>query len=215
MERFNDGSNLIEVKVHDPKKQRSILGTIKLREIRVVVTRPGWRSEEVRLWTSILDHEKSPALELVQVYTKRWEHELYYRQLKIDLGRTELLQSHTAHTAAQEIAALIFATALIAQERLAISGGEMDTLKVSFAKTLNLLQPVWMLFSVADDILNEPQKKSIRSRLYKMLTEHCTKKTRARSCPRKVRQPVKGWPRLIENSQSLGEVKYEIIQNAA
>jgi hypothetical protein len=215
LKRFADGSSLIEVAVQNPKKQRSILKTIKLREIRVVVTRPGFRSEEVRLWTSILDYQSYPALELAKVYTKRWEHELYYRQLKIDLGRTELLQSHTVHTAAQEIAALIFATALIAQERLTISGGKIDTLKISFAKTLNLLQPVWMLFSVASDILELQQKESIKKRLYKMLAHHCIKKKRARSCPRQVRQPIKGWPRLTKNTQTLGEVTYEIIKNPA
>ena len=56
--------------------------------------------------------------ELVELYGQRWEQELYFRQLKLQLRRTALLQSHTVTTAAQEIALLILASALVAQERV-------------------------------------------------------------------------------------------------
>ncbi len=57
--------------------------------------------------TSLLDPTVAPTSELIPLYAQRWEEELYFRQLKLQLRRTDLLQSHTVTTAAQEIALLI------------------------------------------------------------------------------------------------------------
>lgn len=70
-------------------------------------------------------------------------------------------------------------------------------------------------FAVADGILTDKQKEDIKSQFYTMLAQHCTKETRTRSYPGKVRQPVKGWPRLLENSHETGQVTYQIISEAA
>ena len=42
-----------------------------------------------------LDPRTAPALELAQVYAQRWEHELYFREIKRQLRKTDVLQSHT------------------------------------------------------------------------------------------------------------------------
>src|SRR5207244_3081656 len=66
---------------------------LAVREIRVRVGRKGHRAHELRLWTSLIDPAAAPALELAHVYASRWEHELYFRELKRQLRRTALLQS--------------------------------------------------------------------------------------------------------------------------
>ena len=58
-----------------------------------------------------MDPPTAPALELAQLCARRWEHELYFRELKRQVRRTAVLQSHTVETAAQEIAALILVSA--------------------------------------------------------------------------------------------------------
>ena len=83
----------------------------------------------MRLWTSRLDPQEAPAAELAPLYAQRLECELYYRHLK-----GELLQSHTVPTAAQEIAALMLASALLARERARAAGGHLALLRVSFVK---------------------------------------------------------------------------------
>jgi hypothetical protein len=135
LRRFRDGSRLVELPVRHGKTRR-VLRTIVVREIWAQVQRKGWRSQPVRLWTSLLDPRTAPALELVELYGQRWEQELYFRQLKLQLRRTELLQSHTVTTAAQEIALLVLATALVAQERVRAAAGVLPVLRVSFAKLL-------------------------------------------------------------------------------
>jgi len=45
-----------------------------------------------------------------------------YKQLKIDMRQAPLLNSHITHTAAQEVASLVLAHALIAQTRMQAAG---------------------------------------------------------------------------------------------
>jgi len=52
------------------------------------------------------------ALALAELYARRWEHELYFREAKRVLRQTDVLQSHTVETGAQEIAAIIRETAV-------------------------------------------------------------------------------------------------------
>src|SRR5438128_6309299 len=121
---LHDGSRLIRVPVREPTRRAHILHWLELREIRVRVGRPGHRAHDLRLWTSLLDPRSAPALELAPLYARRWEHELYFREMKRQLRKTAVLQSHTVDTAAQEIAALILASALLATERARAATGD-------------------------------------------------------------------------------------------
>jgi hypothetical protein len=85
-----------------------------VREIRVRLGRRGHRSTEIRLWRSLYDPTVAPALELAQLYARRREHELYYCEVKRQLRRADLLQGHSVEVGAQEIAAVILASALLA-----------------------------------------------------------------------------------------------------
>jgi hypothetical protein len=96
--------------------------------------------------------------ELASLYAQRWEHELYYRQLKRQLRRSEVLQSHTVETAAQEIAALVLCSALLAAERARAAAGQVAVLRVSFVKVLELLQPLWLTLELGEDLLSDRQK---------------------------------------------------------
>lgn len=109
---------------------------LRVREVRIRVRRTGRGAEELRLWTSLLGPKPAPAVELAQLYAQRWQHELYYREMKVELRGGELLQSHTPQAAAQEVAALVVATALVAQARAEAAGAAVPVLQVSFVKLL-------------------------------------------------------------------------------
>jgi hypothetical protein len=64
------------------------------------------------------------------------------RDIKRQLRRTAVLQSHTVETGAQEIAALVLASAVLATERLRAANGRVPVLRVSFGQLLNI---VWEL----------------------------------------------------------------------
>lgn len=209
--RFKDGSRLVRVPVRRKGKPREIVAWLELREIRVQLHRQGYRPTELRLWTSLLDPTQAPAAELVELYAQRWEHELFYRELKRQLRKSALLQSHTVVTAAQEIAALMLAAALLAKERDRAAAGQVPVLRVSFIKLLELIRPLWLTLALGGDLLEEWQKRELAERFYRKAATYLTPKRRARSCPRKVRQPVSKWPRLMKNEYCDGPVTFEFV----
>ena len=182
-----------------------------VREIRVRVQRTGHRPQELRLWTSLLDPGSAPARELIPLYARRWEHELYYRELKRQLRKSEVLQSHTLETGAQEIAALVLASALLARERARAAAGQTPVLRVSFIKTLELMRPLWLTLALGGDLLSPLQKQQLTQRFLERARQYVTpRRKRPRSCPRAVRRPVSGWPRLQRNQSWEGPIHFDV-----
>jgi hypothetical protein len=202
--RLKDGSWLVGVAVRDPKCSSRILQHIVLREIVVRCARRGFRGQVLRLWTNLLDPKQAPAGELARVYAQRWEHELYYRQMKRELRDSPLLLSQTPDTAAQEIAALILATSLLAHQRAAAGDSLHPANRISFIKTLALLRPLWVILALGRDLLSDRQVRLLTARVVDLIRSRAIPKKRHRSCQRKLRQPVSKWPRMIDPTHITG-----------
>lgn len=211
LKRHRDGSRLVRVPVRAQKSSK-ILEHIEVREIRAHVERKGFRSQQLRFWTNLLNDRQAPARELVQLYAKRWEHELYYRELKGALQKGDVLHSHTLETAGQEIAAMVLASALVAAERVRVAKGERPVLGVSFVKVLALLRPLWLVLELCGDLLTEKQREAVAERFYQQMEACVVPQRRQRSCPRAVRQPIKKWPRLQKNESTTGPFQIHIIR---
>jgi hypothetical protein len=210
LERFPDGSKLLSVWGTDPDGGGKL--QFRVREIRGTVIGRGAKRTSLRLWTSLLDPKLYPALELLQIYVQRWEHEISFRELKIHLQGGTPLQSYTPETGRQEIAALLIAQAMLADLRIeAGRAGNIPVLRISFLKVLQHVCSLWEVFTWGQGVLTEKQKKSFVLGMYRSIRRQCTPPRRARSCPRKVRQPVCPWPRKLKNGGSThGDFRYEI-----
>jgi len=205
IEILRDGSAVRQIKAQ--KGRPAIL----VREIRGRVRKGNGSWVDVRFWTNLFDAKKYPASELLALYAKRWEQEIMYRQLKIDMRQAPLLNSHTVETAAQEVAAMILAHAMVAQVRLDAAATEgMDVLRISFGKTLVIVRSLWTTIAAGNVIITKKQARALIRNTLAYLTEIQLPPRRPRSCPRKVRQPVSSWPRLTENHSEKGAVSYEI-----
>ena len=200
LEAYPDGSALVEIGTGKNKRLvREIVGKVQ-RAGRGAATR-------VRLWTSLLDWSKHPACELLALYATRWEQEIFYKELKVDTRSTPCLQSHTPLTAIQEIAALILAYAVLVDYRVeAASVGQVGVLRISFLKTLQVVQGLWQFLEVTSDMLTPAQVRLVVRRSLRQIADMAIPKRRARSCPRKLRQPVSSWPRLRKNTYKNGPV---------
>jgi hypothetical protein len=213
LQTWKDGSRLVKVPVQQKGNQRIIVQWLQLREIRARVQRPGFRALELRLWTSLLDPAAAPALELIELYARRWEHELYYRELKRQLRKSDVLQSHTLETGAQEIAAVVLASALLARQRAAAAGGQTPVLRVNFLKTLELLRPLWLTLARGSDLLSPHQQQQLTERFLQRASRYITRpRKKPRRCPRAVRRPVSGWPRLQQNQSWEGPVHFKVLR---
>ncbi|HYM87145.1 MAG TPA: IS4 family transposase [Pseudoxanthomonas sp.] len=212
LKRLPDGSQLVRVAVRAKRNPTRILQWLEVREIRVRVGRKGHRTHELRFWTSLVDPEAAPALELAQLYAQRWEHELYFRELKRQLRKSDVLQSHTLETAVQEIAALVLASALLATERARAAAGHVPVLRVSFGKVLHVVRSMWLFFGPFEDLITDRQKQQIVRRGYTLMRRGVTAKRRSRSCPRAVRQPLKPWPRLLQTESVEGPLHFILVR---
>jgi hypothetical protein len=119
----------------------------------------------------------------MELYARHREQEVFYRKLKLQVARSGLLQSHTPETAQQEIAALLMACTLVAQERLEVtSQGLMN-------EAAQVEQVRWMRAQIAACALPPG---------------------RARSCERKVRLPVNKWPRMLSPTSLTSPAAYQV-----
>jgi hypothetical protein len=197
IKRLRDGSRLMGLPVRAPRNPTRIIAWLEVREIRVRVSRAGHRAHELRLWTTLRDPRTAPALELAQVYASRWEHEVYFREIKRQLRRSAVLQSHTVETGAQEIAAIVLASAVIADERARTATGEIPALRLSFGQVLNIVRGMWLFFGPFDDVFTDQQKTRVVRRGRALIRRSVLAPRRPRTCARAVRQPVTKWPRLL------------------
>jgi len=72
-------------------------------------------------------------------------------------------------------------------------------------------QAMWLTVAVSDGVITERQLQTIVTRGYAFMRQCLTPPRRSRSCPRKVRQPIKRWPRLMRNESVEGPFHLEIL----
>lgn len=207
--RYADGSRLVRVALRAPGRPALIVRRVEVREIRVQVIRRGARCHLLRLWTT-LEPDAAPAIALAELYARRWEHELYFRHVKRQLRRSVLLQSHTPDTAAQEVAALILATALIAAERARVATGQASVLCISFAAVLDVTRAMWFTLQMADHGLPRRHVEHLLRQADRAAARCITRKRPGRQCPRALRQPIRAWPRLVQPRSSVAPVTFRV-----
>lgn len=83
--------------------------TITVRYIRFCIEEKGYRTREVVLATTLLD---APAQELIELYRRRWEIELCFRDIKTTLGM-ERLDCKTPEMARKQLVMYLIAHNLI------------------------------------------------------------------------------------------------------
>lgn len=207
-----DGSAVVDVPVREANGARRLAATLRLREIRAVVTGRDGQRHALRWWTTLLDPVLDPAAELAEQYAQRWEHELYYRELKLDVRSSSVLTSHTLETALQELAALVLAMAVVAHVRTAAAARVgVPPQRISFLKILLLTQQLWQSFSWGRRARSARQTRAIVADFFESVQMLAVlPERRARSCPRAVRQPVSSWPRKLHQTSSVAPISIEI-----
>ena len=86
----------------DEETYQRLPDEITVREVRVRVTIPGFRSETIIVVTTLLDAEIYPARDLAQLYRARWQAELDLRSLKQVL-QMDVLRCETPEMVRKEI----------------------------------------------------------------------------------------------------------------
>lgn len=209
-QQLPDGSALVRVPVREARRK---VGSLRVREIRATGVGLNGKRFKLRLWTTLLDPTRYPAETLARHYAERWEHELYYRELKLDVRNAPILASHTVETALQEIAAVVLASAVIAQLRVASAEQlKVQPSRMSFFKLMLATQSLWDTLEIMGEMLT-PAQRHHAFKHYLDTVRHTAvlPERRARSCPRVLRQPVSSWPRKTNQRSHTGEVQIKVV----
>jgi len=124
---------------------------------------------------------------IIAIYARRWKQEIFYRELKLQVARGDLLQSHTPETAVQEIAALLMACALLAQVRLAVAaevGGEVaaaGAVRISLSICLEHMQALWIVLSAAQGLMDQAAQRELVRRVRQQIAACALPPRRPRS----------------------------------
>ena len=62
---------------------------LSVRVVRFTLAVPGYRAQSVTLVTTLLDAQAYPAEDLARLYLRRWRIELWFRDIKTSMGRSE------------------------------------------------------------------------------------------------------------------------------
>jgi hypothetical protein len=110
--------------------------------------------------------------------------------------------------------ALILAYAMLVDHRInAATKGEVGVLRISFLKTLQIVQGLWRLrrlLTLSAALLGPQKVRLLVRRALRQITEALIAPRRKRSCRRGLRQPVSSRPRLRRNTCRKGAIEYSV-----
>lgn len=130
-----------------------------LRQVNLRVRRPGFRNQWLRVITTLSDAKLYPAAAIAELYARRWQVEVYFRDLKVTLGMKQL-SSRTVLGMRKEVVAFMLLYNLVRQvmARAAQAQGVTPD-RISFIDAAR-----WLLWAPADGALPKLRINRKRSR---------------------------------------------------
>jgi hypothetical protein len=117
-----------------------------LRQVSRRIRRRGFRDQWLRVITTLLDPDAYPAQELLDLYARRWQVEVYFRDLKCTLGMKQLSCRSVAGVR-KEIVCFLLLYNLVRQVMIRAAAAQGVTPdRISFTDTI-----CWLLWSDPDE----------------------------------------------------------------
>jgi hypothetical protein len=162
-----------------------------LRQIKVRVKHPGFRTQWFHIVTTLLDATRYPAEELAELYFKRWDVELFFRDVKTTMG-LDILRCRTPEMIRKEI--LMYFIAYNCVRRLmyeAAKEADIEVRAVSFKGSVQALRS-WEPHLNQAKISREERFRLI-SDLYDAMTNTPIRQRPGRSEPRCLKRRKKNY----------------------
>jgi hypothetical protein len=187
LKRLSDGSYLTKIYPSPRARAREVDGI----PARLITYRLGKGREEYRLLCSILDPRRAPAIQLANLYTKRWTIETVLAELKTRLrGARVVLRSRTPDLTRQDFWGLLLAhfgvRALMHEAALEQKIEATDLSFVHAVRTIARYLPLSFLF------FPQQNKKLFRSLLHELAEERLRRRLHRHS-PRAVKRKMSNY----------------------
>ncbi len=184
-----------------------------LRQIKITINNPGFRTQELYIVTTLLDHIQYPAQDLADLYFKRWDVELFFRDIKTTMGM-DILRCQTPDMIRKEI--LIHFIAYNCIRRLMYEAAEEADLEVrvvSFKGSLQALRNWEPHLNQAK--LSKAECFRLISDLYEAMTNTPIRQRPGRSEPRCMKRRPKSYQLLTAPRHEMKEVPHRNRYRAA
>lgn len=124
---------------------------LDVRELRVHVQQPGFRTESFVVVTTLTDHRTYSSPEIASLYHKRWLVELDIRAIKISLG-IDVLRCRSPHMVRKEIWSSLLAYNLIRKTILeAAYAADVSPRELSFTAAMQAIAAGWTAVLLLDE----------------------------------------------------------------
>ena len=134
-----------------PEEYAAYPEAIKVREVRVRIDTPGFRTKEVFVVTDLLDALKYNKEDLAALFRRRWQAELNLRSLKTVM-QMEHMRCKEPHRVRNEIRAHMIAYNLVRQLMCeAAMKGKVRPWQISFKNTMQTLNEMLPILSAIED----------------------------------------------------------------
>ncbi len=177
-----------------------------LRQVKVKVNIPGFRTTGFHIITTLLDPVKYPAAELAELYFKRWNVELIFRDIKTTMGM-DILRCQTPEMIRKEI--LMHFIAYNCVRRLMYEAAEeanIDVSVVSFKGSLQALRSWEPHLNQAN--VSQAERFRLVSDLYDAMTNTPIRQRPGRSEPRCIKRRPKSYQLLTSPRHEMKEVPH-------
>ncbi|MCO6044941.1 IS4 family transposase [Aeoliella sp. ICT_H6.2] len=170
--RLGEGDHIVRWRKPSPIRSldwttyKNLPDYLEVRETRVRVEQPGFRTKVIIVVTTLLDPEATTKEDLASLYRSRWSQELDIRDIKISL-QMDVLRCKTPELVRKEIWTHILAYNLI-RTIMAQAASQQEILprEISFKGTMQALEAFQPLISFQGH-----RGKSFRQQLYLQLLE--------------------------------------------
>lgn len=188
------------------KTMEQLPNELMLRQIRVVVDQPRFRTKEFYIVTTLLDPIKYPSEEIAGLYLKRWDVELFFRDIKITMGM-DVLRCQTPKMIRKEI--LMNFIAYNCVRRLMYDAAEKAGVlvrKVSFKGSLQAIRSWSPQFT--REKMCKAEKNKLLSDLYEVVTGLLLPQRPGRSEPRCKKRRPKAYQLLTKPRSEMKEIAH-------
>ena len=135
--------------------------TLTLREIQFQAAVRGFRAEAITVVTTLLDPDRFPADAFADLYRRRWQAELFLRDIKTTMGM-DILRCKTPEMVHRELAIYLIAYNLVRLTMLeAARKHNAPVERLSFKGTLSTIRSWAPIFAAA----GEPRRRALWSAL--------------------------------------------------
>jgi len=179
---------------------------LTLRQIKVSVKYPGFRTQQFYIVTTLLAAAQYPAEELAELYFKRWDVELFFRDIKTTMGM-DILRCKTPEMIRKEI--LMHFIAYNCIRRLMCEAAKDVDLKariVSFKGSVQALRNWEPHLNQAK--ISRAERLRLISSLYEAMTNTPITQRPGRSEPRCLKRRKKNYQLMTVPRREMQEIKH-------